>query len=340
MQKNKIPLFFLILFVVLLNLLVGIWLLTDWFDTSDTPIAGTEESTAGQTKTVEVSTDIPKTERPNTEEDSTAEPSTEAPEPVTVELSPEQAKREIVVLYPGEGEGQVGYYENTSPAGNGNGGPESFAVVNGKVYVLDSVNGRILCYADGRYSEIKIPDGVEYMQYMGEQLLLVTTGTTKPLQFYVYDLDGTEKLSVSLPEAISGVNEILMLNDTSVEFDGRSQTGRSIIKFDWETQKYSRRGSVSSLEQRIDMAVRSEYAFCEVIAEVNDDLFYVCCDSELNHFVNRQSADGSRWFVKLDEEPRYSTPNQQFYLDADGRLYAMECFDDRTVISELVLGER
>ncbi len=331
MHKKKIPLFFLILFVVLLNLIVGIWLLTDWSDTPNTPIAGTEESTTGETKTVELSTDIPKTETPPTE----------APEPVTVELSLEQAKREILVLYPGEGEGQVGYYENTSPAGNGNGGPESFAVVNGKVYVLDRVNDRILCYADGRYSEIKIPGCVEYMQYMGEQLLLVTTGTTKPLQFYVYDLDGTEKLSVSLPEAINGVNEILMLNDTSVEFDCHSQIGHYIIKFDWETQKYARKGSVPSLEQRIDMAVHSEYAFCEVIAEVDDDLFYVCYDSEgWNPFVNRQAADGSRWFVKLDKESRYSTPNQQFYLDADGRLYVMECFDDRTVISELVLGER
>lgn len=73
---------------------------------------------------------------------------------------------------------------------------------------------------------------------------------------------------------------------------------------------------------------------------MDGDLFYECYERGTNdRLINRQSADGSRWFVKQELEKYFFSPNQLYYFDADGRFYLMECFDDRTVISELLLGE-
>lgn len=91
---------------------------------------------------------------------------------------------------------------------------------------------------------------------------------------------------------------------------------------------------------RINYEVYVEYFSHEVIGEVDGDLFYECYEEGTNDLlINRQSADGSRWFVKQELKQLFSVPNQPYYFDADGRFYLMECFEDRTVISELLLGE-
>jgi len=308
--------------VILLNLIVGSWLFSDLFDAPDTPSAGTEE--------IE--------EEPKTEENT--ETSTEPPAPTTVELSPDQAKRELLVLYPGEGEGQVGYYEDTNPAGDGHhDGPESFAVIDETIYVLDSVNQRMICCVDNIYTEFKVPKDAVFMQCSDAQIYLVAK-ESELLRFYVYDLDGTEKLSVALPKTIREVCEVIEVSDTSVKLEFWSAIQHAIMEYDWEIPKSALQGSVPSLIHRINDEVYVEFFSHEVIGEVDGDLFYECYERGTNdRLINRQSADGSRWFVKQELEKYFFSPNQLYYFDADGRFYLMECFDDRTVISELLLGE-
>lgn len=211
MKRKRRQIYFFLTIVILLNLIVGSWLFSDLSDALDTPSAGTEGTTEEETTTVEVSTDIPETDVPKTQENSETETPTEPPDPITVELSPDQAKQELLVLYPGEG--QVGYYDGTRP-GEDNCGPQSFAVIGETIYVLDSVNQRISCYGNDVYTEFKVPKDAVFMQCSDAQIYLVAK-ESEALRFYIYDLDGTEKLSVALPKWIREVYEVIEVDDTS-----------------------------------------------------------------------------------------------------------------------------
>ena len=59
----------------------------------------------------------------------------------------------ILTLTPGSGAGQVGYGGSEQ---FGYMGPDSFAVENGVIYILDGLNNRIVVYQNGEYSDISI----------------------------------------------------------------------------------------------------------------------------------------------------------------------------------------
>lgn len=326
-------------------------------NTTEAPEPTTEEGevTIEGSTTEEPTTEPPTEETPTTEEPTIEEPTTETPEPVSIELTEEQAKREVLVLGIGAGEGQVGYKEWTDLRGTNRSGPNGFAVMDEKIYVWDSVNKRIICFADGKFSEIAIGKkdvSFRQMLFADEEIYLVTASW--PSQIYVYGWDGTEKCSISLPRSISMIDAIVKRSDTSIEIDclygvDTANIEKAIVRCDWVTGECTKIGeSPSSLwTSLISESVRKEHPQAEAIAKVEEDIFYQIMYQEegyypfsgLRYVVNRQAADGLRWYVSLDVDLWFHQSFQLHYVDENGRFYVMECFEDRTVISELLLGE-
>jgi hypothetical protein len=86
----------------------------------------------------------------------------------------------ILTLTPGSGEGQVGYGGSKQ---FGYTGPESFAVEDGVVYILDSVNDRVLLCGNGNYASIDTSDvpQAKRMKYQNKKIAVVdnTNGRTR-----------------------------------------------------------------------------------------------------------------------------------------------------------------
>ena len=103
---------------------------------------------------------------------------------------------EVLAFIPsGDGENTIGYYEDEEE----NMGPESFAVSDGNVYILDSVKNRIVAIEDGAARYIPV-SGIEHpskFALVGDRFYFVGSGIS------VMDINGRILRSVSFPEKVA-----------------------------------------------------------------------------------------------------------------------------------------
>ncbi len=101
----------------------------------------------------------------------------------------------IAFIPSGDGENAIGYYEDEEE----NMGPESFAVSDGNVYILDSVKNRIVAIEDGAARYIPV-SGIEHpskFALVGDRFYFVGSGIS------VMDINGRILRSVSFPEKVA-----------------------------------------------------------------------------------------------------------------------------------------
>lgn len=84
-------------------------------------------------------------------------------------------------------------------------GPQSFAVVDGKVYLLDTLKNRIVISDNGRISTIPTSNYPERMCVIGGVIYtsLRYTGGRIPMEIIPYDMEGNELERIALPEDIA-----------------------------------------------------------------------------------------------------------------------------------------
>lgn len=290
----------------------------------------TEEITATEETKIEgTETEVSSSEEITTEAETT-EPEEVEKNLVETEVQLDAAKREVLTLYPGNGEGQVGYSDESRGAILV--GPESFAVENGTVYVLDTVNHRVIIGKDGAYSYIDLSE-YSRVKYMGcENGRIGVVGYLNDQVVAVYSADGTRVALIELEETgVNGiVNRILSIDDSSVEIqcsDGMRYRCDWTTKTQEQLEKVTEGISEELMERNASVLGRSE------------DLVYYRYREGSSDVIGKELTNVGRWYTVQELLVYRTIPLKSLYVSEDGRLYLMECFEDRTVISELVLGE-
>ncbi len=313
-------------------------------NTTESPEVTTEAVTTEEPTTEEPTLEETTAEAPTTEEATTEAP-TESQTLVETELGFEAAKREILTLYPGSGLGQVGY----SDEGRANDliGPESFVVEGEKIYILDWVNKRVLMFEDGKASgsiDVSEYDHTRYMGY-GNGCIAVAglhRGNGQIIGVYSADSNGEKVAEIDLYETkIMLVNKIVSIDDTGVEFNGdtlvefngnlRSEAFR--YRYDRSTKKLEQVEEIGANKLKIGEQEAS------VLGGTGDKLYYNYYEySETTKCtIGVEVKNIGRWYVSHEFASYRTTPLKRLHVSEDGKLYLMECFEDRTVISELVL---
>lgn len=294
--------------------------------------SGDETLDLSDLSTTEMTTEALTTEELASEETTTEEITTEPEETVQnlveMEVLLEAAKREVLTLYPGNGEGQIGYSDEGRGARAV--GPESFAVEDGVIYVLDSINHRVIICKDGAYSYVDVSE-YSLVRYMGyENGRIGVAGYLSDQVVAVYSIDGTREALIEL-EGVGGaviVNRIVSIDDSSVEVECTDGTR---YRYNWMTKKQENLGEVTG-------EISEDFGSRKVsILGRNEDITYYCYREGSNDVIGRELANIGRWYTIQDLLVYRTIPLKHLHVSEEGKLYLMECFEDRTVISELVL---
>lgn len=304
--------------------------------TSEEKTAGelTEDKSSTEETTGEVTTEESPTEESPTEETPEEESSAETilpddtsteehGEPIVVEQSLDEVKSEVLTVYPGSGDGQVGYAQGVY-----NYGPDSFAVENGCIYLLDAVNDRIILYEEGEYSYIDISECYNpvYMKYQNERFGIVDSSRQATA---VYSKDGTLEAMVMHPEEIfpSGLRSV---GETYVDW-----YAEDVYRYDWIKETLEK---AEFIPETVSLSVQAPSSI-DIIGSFEGEVYYVHTDvSAMATKVYKENVNGDRWYVTLADGEYFRYPLENVYLSEEGKLYLMESFEDRTVISELILG--
>ena len=312
-------------------------------NTTESSEMTTEEITTQETTTEEFTTEVPTTEEATTEGHATKESTTEEPTTsqilVETELGFEAAKREILTLYPGSGLGEVGYSEEGRA--NERIGPESFVVEGEKIYILDWVNKRILMFEDGKASgsiDVSEYDHTRYMGY-GNGCIAVAgmhRGNAQIIGVYSADSNGEKVAEIDLFDTqIMLVNKIVSIDDSGVEFNG--DIGREAFRYRYDISTKELKQVKEAGANKLKIGEQEAL----VLGGTGDKLYYNYYEfSETTKCtIGVEVKNVGRWYVSHEFASYRTTPLKRLHVSEDGKLYLMECFEDRTVISELVLGE-
>ena len=329
--------------VIFLNVLILGWLLSDFFSGPNGPektVAATdsgekttaeEHSTAGETSPEET------TEEATTEEITTEELSTEEPvvEWTEKKISLEEAKRVIHTFSWGEGEDQLGYKSDGHEAK----APRGFSVEGDQICVWDDANWRILLYENGHYSAIATEyfSGKSGMSYQNGWIGLLDESKVQ-----LYRSDRSKEMSIKLPtqltNEVSVPWKIVEIGDTYfvLEIKSRKSSARSQYRYDWTTDQVER------ITDHNLPAFFDEQNEVDVIGVYDDVVYYEDTEVRENALftIIGLKAKNYHLYVEIDQSKYIKTGGVHkcwSYLSDDGRLYIMECFEDRVEISELTL---
>ena len=261
----------------------------------------------------------------------------------------------ILTLTPGSGAGQVGYGGSEE---FGYMGPDSFAVEDGAIYILDGLNNRIVVYQNGEYSDISIGE-CTYASSMKYQSGKIAIADNQSDMTIVYSTAGTQIAAISHPTEIAeqSVVKITEIGDTYVVW----KTFAGVCyRYDWVTEAMTldeeliilRKSDfsknllqvISSVTQR-EWYVQSEDRIVEALGECGDALIYEqhkyvpnvdMVFTELS--VRRVDSNGNETFAIIDFSDWKAPASDPLYFSSDGKIYLMECLENSIVISEVSLG--
>ncbi|MBQ4563925.1 MAG: hypothetical protein IJA58_05540 [Lachnospiraceae bacterium] len=261
----------------------------------------------------------------------------------------------ILTLDIGGENGEVGYGGSEQ---FGYTGPASFAVEDGVVYVLDAVNNRINVYENETCTEIAIDDCYqpEHMAFGNGKLAVVDNNSDVTL---IYTLEGNLIKEIAQPEVVKKelVSKIVEIGESYVVW----KTFRSnYYRYDWIEDTITTEQpaieqfensdnelmifeSTGKINQRWE--IDSENKFLDVLGVCDNSLVYQQYEyvpnvdmlfTELS--VRKVNQDGSETYAIVDFSEWKAPALDPFYLSSDGIVYVMECINEETVISKLVLG--
>ncbi len=108
----------------------------------------------------------------------------------------------------GENDDCAGFKEIDDIVNDVEAGPESFCVINGRVFLLDTLKNRIIVSDNGRISAIPTADNPERICVIGD-VIYVSKSTLQPLEIAAYDMAGNELERIPLPEDVFSVFYLL-----------------------------------------------------------------------------------------------------------------------------------
>ncbi len=258
----------------------------------------------------------------------------------------------VLTLSLGSENGQVRY---GGVEASGYTGPNSFVVENGVIYVLDAVNYRINIYQNGSCSEIALencyqPQGLTYENGKlavfdnSDGVTLVYTTSGALVARIMHKDEVKEELALKIAE----------IGDTYVVWE--TFAGNQ-YRYDWGTNvlaaaeaKLLRSSSDDTVtlttagKQVGKWSIDSENKVQNILGVKDGALVYQQYEyvpdvdmlfTELS--VRKVQADGTETYAIIDFSDWKAPATDPFYLSSDGKLYVMECIENGTVISEVVL---
>lgn len=326
-------------------------------DPSGTP----EESSAQREETSatdpqEESSSVEETDMAETSGEETPSEETEPVEEPTgyVEVGnlTDDRKREVLSIPVGSEDGQVAYGEDVAL---GLVGPEAFAVENGKVFILDKCNRRVVVWENGVYSGIDISDCLhgQHMTYDRGVIGIVDTATNVT---GLYGEEGTRiKLISHLTEFTSefpmGVAEISgydliwkATDDTYYQYNWSSEQMNRLVNYGIQVGYVGNTTVVTEVSTDRQWTLATKIKFIEPLKIVGDYLFYSRFDLDPDAYsftgttsvgVIDQNGNGEQ--LKIESSQWSTNPTHPFYVSGDGKLYLMDCYENQVVISEVIL---
>lgn len=326
-QNQKLFISIVLGVVILLNVLVLGWLLSDFFSGPNGPeetVAATnggEENTVGKTNT----------------EKFTEEVTTEAlpVEQIVKKIDVKDAKKLIHVFEWGKGTGKLGYEIKEDDIKY----PDSFAVEKDIIYILDGVNGRILICEGSEYRQIDL--GVltqaSGLAYQNGKIAVWGKSMEQDVLMLCRE-DGSTIMMVDIPDnvlRIGSIRRIIEMGETYVVFellkDNRMEVAE--YRFDW-------------VDGKITYDPTEEPSFFEkdeetdVIGVFANEVFYSHSEHEKCTKVVSRESESYHLSTELDTAGYCFESKIGGYLSSDGRLFVMECFGEGVEISEIELNEK
>ena len=303
--------------VILLNIVILGWLLTEFFSGPNGPEETASTIDSGEVMTAEITTEELSTELPVVEW-------------VEDELPLSELKKTLHTFAWGEEDGQLGEYSN----GVWGLFPSIFTVEDDVIYVVDEANYRIVVYKQGTYKEIGYRDtGIVMPSSMTYQNGWLAVLDDNQNITFICKSDGSVKIAIENPPAFRlDLCEVLEIGDTYVVFETDYNAMRREMHYDWI------QGEWSWGEELADVTISVSDGIPVTLGKYEDKIYYynmLEVSSENPRYMISCETYGSRLYTMVDCSSHYILPS--LALSSEGNLYIMECFEDRVEISELTL---
>ena len=241
-----------------------------------------------------------------------------------------------VVIPVNAGETSVRYTEYISDTE----GPMGFSVNDGKAYVLDSENERILIYSpDGYVDEIEFGFYSRQFELVNNELFVIDYFDSKLIRYTMagvkkgeYSLEGIEddyieKITVvdDIPAIITRTGRVLAYNSAEGEFSDEVDSG--LLQTTIRTYMYNG-CQVREVKQNL------EYGYTVTTSEIGTDYLYI------EKVISKKKVDGQTdSFFKINLNGWVIFPEQYIYYDEE-ELYVMYGFEDKLVIQKAIFQDQ
>ena len=229
-------------------------------------------------------------------------------------------------------------------------GPNSFAVENGMVYVLDTLNSRIITVKDGKYDVITL-DGISYPKHMcliGNTVYITDHDSSC---MFAMKLADRSMVKYALPKGIEA-DDIYMLH---MNKNGALELVDHDLKvYTWEKSSWQNAYTVSceevdchsyrisggekkatvietgdnTLAQFIDKSSKNVMVS---VYEFVPDVPVIMFERTIRIYDRDGNVIGN---TVVDDEDAYSHPDDDVYESSDGSIYIMHCKTDGVYIAK------
>ncbi len=263
------------------------------------------------------------------------EESTEMPfeeELIEIRLLIDTIKQPLYTFSWGTESSQLGYwYEADNPAATPM-GPTDFAVEDGVICVLDSVNHRVVMLEDGGVTEIDTSaSSFDTEMIYQNQMIGVVDYMGDVVR--IYQKDGTLAHHIDLPYA-GIIGDLVEIGDTYVDWVVRMGNR---YRYDWVQGSLENLGSWENQTVKVHAPVERSAVAVEGIDATG--VYYYYTDIPNLQYVICREMDEYRWLTEVDLSGMRSFPYEPLYYSRDGSLYLMECLEEGVVISRLSIGQ-
>ena len=319
--------------VIILNVLLFGWLLTDFFSGPNGPeetVAATdsEEETIGEETMVGEEASLPEetTEEPPPEEST---PEATIGGQIEVKIPFAEVEKNIIRTFGwGSGIEELGYHESVSQTRH----PLDFAVMGNIICVDDHANERIVINYE------KIDRGKSGTS--GDRLKLdildgwITIWNPWKYKLTIYRNDTEVEMVFDLSTVLKDHLEIsgfLEIGSTYVVWSEPSGDKEAVYRYDWIENKVS----LVTLQEKNIPAVSLEGSLSFIIGTYEEEIYYCQYGENSDRYILHCVTPNYHLRTEIEFALYRTVP--LMYLSPDGHLYIMEMFEDGAKISEIRL---
>lgn len=331
-QNQKILLGIGLSIVILLNVLLLGWLLTDFFSDPDGPGETVVATDSGEETTMD--------EEMTSQESTTEEPTIEEPTPeatagerIEAEIPFAEIEKEVIRTFRwGERRSELGYSEAAEPGLHPDTYPGCFMAGENVFCVWDRVNYRIVINYQGQHQEIPYTGiyGMKMWQIDG----WITLWFSDENKLVLYWPESGAEIHLDLSEVVKstqGISELLEIGSSYAVWVEPSGGKEAVYRYDWIENK------VELVTMQETPTVSMEGILPSMIGTHEDDVYYCQYGENIDRYILNRVTPNYHLRTEIEFANYRGGNPPMMSLSPDGHLYIMEMFEDRVEISEIKL---